>query len=142
MFDVDAQKRLVAAIQAAELRTSGEIRVFVESRCRYVDPLDRATEVFGRLEMQKTKARNGVLIYVALKDRQLAVFGDKGIHEKVGSRFWDQQIRSIFSHFTKEDYVGGLSAMIAEIGEALHQHFPYDRSTDSNELPDDIVFGK
>jgi uncharacterized membrane protein len=136
------QEQIVAAIQAAERRTSGEIRVFVESHCRYVDPLDRATEVFATLKMDQTAARNGVLVYVALRDRQLAIFGDKGIHEKVGPAFWTQQVRTILSHFNKADYAGGIAEVVAGIGEALHQHFPYDRENDENELPDDIVFGK
>ena len=136
------QRQIVAAIQAAEQRTSGEIRVFVESRCRFVDPLDRATELFATLKMEKTAARNGVLVYVALRDRQLALFGDKGIHEKVGQVFWAQQVRTILSHFNKADYAGGIAGVVTGIGEALHQHFPYDRENDENELPDDIVFGK
>jgi uncharacterized membrane protein len=136
------QKQIVTAIQAAEQRTSGEIRVFVESRCRFVDPLDRATELFATLKMEKTAARNGVLVYVALVDRQLALFGDKGIHEKVGAAFWAQQVRAILSHFNKADYAGGIAGVVTGIGEALHQHFPYDRENDENELPDDIVFGK
>jgi uncharacterized membrane protein len=136
------QQQIVAAIQAAEQRTSGEIRVFVESHCRFVDPLDRATELFTTLKMEKTAARNGVLVYVALRDRQLALFGDKGIHEKVGAAFWAQQVRTILSHFNKADYAGGIAGVVTGIGEALHQHFPYDRETDENELPDDIVFGK
>jgi uncharacterized membrane protein len=136
------QKQIVAAIQAAEQRTSGEIRVFVESRCRFVDPLDRATELFTTLKMEKTVARNGVIVYVALRDRQLALFGDKGIHEKVGPVFWAQQVRTILSHFNKADYAGGIAGVVACIGEVLHQHFPYDRENDENELPDDIVFGK
>ena len=136
------QKQIVAAIQAAEQRTSGEIRVFVESRCRFVDPLDRATELFTTLKMEKTAARNGVLVYVALRDRQLALFGDKGIHEKVGPAFWALQVRTILSHFNKADYAGGIAGVVTGIGEALYLHFPYDRENDENELPDDIVFGK
>lgn len=136
------QQQIVAAIKAAEQRTSGEIRVFIESHCRFVDPLDRATEIFASLKMMQTAARNGVLVYVALKDRQLAIFGDKGIHEKVGSDFWAQQVRTILSHFNKADYAGGIADVVTGIGDALHQHFPYDRENDENELPDDIVFGK
>ena len=34
------QEQILAAIQSAELNTSGEIRVFVESRCAYVDAMD------------------------------------------------------------------------------------------------------
>jgi uncharacterized membrane protein len=142
LFDEAQQQRIVAAIQAAEKCTSGEIRVFVERRCRYVDPLDRAAEVFTMLKMEKTAARNAVLVYVALKDRQLAIAGDRGIHERVGQAFWREQVNKILGHFNKADYAGGIASVVTEIGHALEQHFPYDRGTDINELPDDIVFGK
>lgn len=142
LFNEAQQQQIVTAIQHAEQRTSGEIRVYIESRCRYVDPMDRAAEVFAGLHMEKTAARNAVLVYVALKDRQLALFGDKGIHEKVGSEFWNERVKNILGHFNKADYAGGLARIITEIGEALHRHFPFDKGTDKNELPDDIVFGR
>ena len=139
----DAEKQLVvSAIQAAEKQTSGEIRVFVESHCRYVNALDRATEVFAGLKMDQTAAHNGVLVYVALKDKQLALFGDKGIHDKVGDEFWNKEVRLILSHFNKANYAAGIAHVVEEIGEALRTHFPYDKDGDINELPDDIVFGR
>jgi uncharacterized membrane protein len=142
-FFSDAEKQLiVSSIQAAEKQTSGEIRVFVESRCKYVDPLDRATDIFDKLDMVQTTARNAVLVYVAIKDRQLAIFGDKGIHEKVGAEFWNKEVKLILSHFDRADYAAGIAHVVEEIGEALRTHFPYDREGDINELPDDIVFGK
>lgn len=142
-FFSDAEKQLiVSSIQAAEKQTSGEIRVFVESRCKYVDPLDRATEIFAGLKMEETAARNGVLVYVAIRDRQLALFGDKGIHEKVGAAFWNKEVKLILSHFNRADYAAGIAHVVEEIGEALRTHFPYDKDGDINELPDDIVFGK
>jgi uncharacterized membrane protein len=137
-----ANQQIVAAIGQAERKTSGEIRVFVESRCRFVNPLDRATEVFAGLKMDQTAQRNAVLVYVALKDRQLALYGDKGIHEKVGDAFWSDQVKLILSHFYKENYTEGIARVVGEIGEALHSHFPYDKDTDINELPDDIVYGR
>lgn len=142
-FFSDAEKQqIVSAIGEAEKCTSGEIRVYVESRCRYVDPLDRAAEVFTGLKMEQTAARNGVLLYVALKDRQLAILGDKGIHEKVGSAFWNKEVQLILSQFHKANYAEGIARVVGEVGEALRTHFPYDKDTDTNELPDDIVFGK
>jgi uncharacterized membrane protein len=142
LFNETQQQQVVTAIQAAEQRTSGEIRVYVESRCRYVNPLHRAAEIFAGLNMEKTAARNAVLVYVALKDRQLALFGDQGINEKVGTAFWNQQVRNIIGHFNKADYAGGIARVVTEIGAALQTHFPYDKGTDRNELPDDIVFGR
>lgn len=141
-FSEQKKKLITDAIQKAEQRTSGEIRVYIESRCRFVDPLDRAREVFGSLKMHETAARNGVLVYVAMKDRQLAIYGDVGIHQKVGNAFWNEQLQKILQHFNKDHYAEGIAAIVFEIGEALAQHFPYDAATDKNELPDDIVFGK
>lgn len=142
-FFTEAEKKLIVdAIQSAEKKTSGEIRVFVESRCRFVNPLDRAVEIFTGLKMEQTAARNGVLVYVAIKDRQLALYGDKGIHEKVGNAFWNEKVQLILSHFNRGNYAEGLGRIVTEIGEALSTHFPYDKDNDNNELPDDIVFGK
>ena len=88
-FTPEEKQQLVDAIQKAEQRTSGEIRVFVESKCRFVDALDRAKEIFFNLKMHETRERNATLIYVAVKDRQAAVFGDEGIHQKVGKQYWE-----------------------------------------------------
>ena len=107
-----------------------------------MDPLDRAAEVFVMLKMHNTKEHNAVLIYVAMKDRQLAILGDSGIHEKVGSAFWNTQVQSMISHFGEDKYSTGLEKIIGHVGEALHANFPYDGNADENELPDDIVFGR
>ena len=141
-FSEKEKKQIVTAIQEAEQQTSGEIRVYIESRCRFVDPLDRAAEVFTMLKMKETIGHNAVLIYVAVKDRQLAIFGDQAIHEKVGEEFWQKEVMIILSHFQSEHYADAISKVVVDIGDALKSHFPYDRQTDVNELPDDIVFGR
>ncbi|TMI81564.1 MAG: TPM domain-containing protein [Bacteroidetes bacterium] len=142
-FFTDEDKQLIVeAVQHAEQRTSGEIRVFVEHRCRYVNAIDRAIEIFENLQMHKTQLRNAVLVYVAIKDRQLAVFGDEGIHEKVGNEYWAGEVVKMIHAFNRENIAQGIAQCVKNIGEALCTHFPYDKDTDKNELPDDIVFGK
>lgn len=141
-FNPEEKQRIVDAIKQAEQRTSGEVRVFVESRCKYVDAIDRAAEIFFGLEMQKTEQRNAVLVYIAMKDHQLAVFGDEGIHQKVGNSYWQDKVKKMLRDFDRDDYAEGLRQCVLDIGEALYSHFPYDRQTDKNELPDDIVFGR
>ncbi|MFL5739154.1 MAG: TPM domain-containing protein [Flavisolibacter sp.] len=141
-FNDEEEKSLVSAIQNAEQRTSGEVRVFVESRCRYMDAVDRAREIFFHLNMQQTKERNGTLIYVAVKDRQAAVYGDEGIHQKVGEKYWQDVVAKMLLHFRNEKLADGICQGIADLGEALQSYFPYDRDTDKNELPDEIVFGR
>lgn len=141
-FDQAGKDVIVAAIQAAEKRTSGEVRVYVEGRCSYVDALDRALEIFQALNMHQTADRNAVLVYVAMKDHQLAIFGDAGIHEKVGTAFWQQEVGKMLSQFNKENFAEGIATVVRDIGEVLVQHFPYNKDADRNELSDDIVFGR
>jgi uncharacterized membrane protein len=141
-FTAEEQQRIIEAIRDAEHMTSGEIRVFVESRCSYMDAIDRAAELFFQLEMQKTDDRNAVLLYVAMKDRQLAVFGDEGIHDKVGNEYWNNEVHKMISNFNRENYAAGIVEVVKDIGAALTKNFPFNNDTDKNELPDDIVFGK
>jgi len=142
-FFTDEEKQsIIDAVRNAEQRTSGEVRVFVESRCRYVNAIDRAVEIFENLQMQRTELRNATLVYVATKDRQLAVFGDEGIHQKVGNEYWANEVMKMINAFNRDNIAEGIRQCVLNIGEALAMHFPYDRGTDKNELPDDIVFGK
>jgi uncharacterized membrane protein len=137
------QDQVVAAIRIAEARTTGELRVFVEKHCAYMDPLDRAKEVFSELGMEKTERRNAVLVYIALKDHQFAIFGDREIYEKAGGPvFWETAAR-VLRQYLREDKIGdGIAACIDSLGTALATHFPYDPAVQKNELPDEIVFGK
>jgi len=141
-FNKEEKERIVDAVRQAERMTSGEVRVFVESKCRYMDPLDRAAEIFFNLEMDETDDHNAVLVYIAVKDRQLAVFGDEGIHKKVGDEYWNAEVKKMIGRFKNDNYAEGIREVVMDIGTALNKHFPFNNDTDKNELPDDIVFGK
>jgi uncharacterized membrane protein len=140
-FTNEEKQQLVEAIQKAEQRTSGEVRVFIESRCRFVNALDRAQEIFFQLKMNETELRNATLIYVAVKDKQAAVFGDEGIHQKVGKKYWEDEVMKMLLLFKKEQLADGICQAINDLGEALVFYFPYNRESDKNELPDEIIFG-
>ncbi len=142
-FFTEAEKQsLVAAIKQAEHNTSGEVRVFIESKCRFVDALDRAKEVFFKLEMDQTDERNATLVYVAVKDKQAAIFGDQGIHQKVGDEYWKTEVLKMLQRFKHEQLAEGICLAITDLGQALQHYFPYNKDTDKNELPDEIVFGR
>lgn len=141
-FSAEENEKVVQSIRDAEKCTSGEVRVFIESRCKFIDPLHRAVEIFSELKMESTKDRNAVLLYAALKDRQLAIYADSGIHEKVGTQFWEEAVNKILLHFDKKNYTNGIVHCITEIGNALAENFPYNKEEDKNELPDEIIFGR
>lgn len=141
-FFTEAQKEeLVQAVRDAERLTSGEIRLYVESKCRFVDPLHRAIEVFHALKMDQTPHRNAVLLYLAMKDRQFAIYGDRGIHQKVEGDYWKRAVRLLSRNFKEGKMIEGLKEGILEIGHSLQHHFPHEQNG-TNELPDDLVFGR
>ncbi|OFY88152.1 MAG: hypothetical protein A3K10_16545 [Bacteroidetes bacterium RIFCSPLOWO2_12_FULL_31_6] len=139
LFTPEQKQQIVAAIHEAEKNTSGEIRVHIEKKCNE-DVLDHAAFMFDALNMQKTAERNGVLIYLAVEDRQLAILGDAGINQKVPIDFWESTKDLIISHFKQGNFTEGLSKGILLAGEQLQQHFPYQKD-DKNELSNDISFG-
>ena len=141
-FSAKEKHQIVEAIRIAEKETSGEIRVFVESKNPFVDPIDRAKEAFLHLKMQKTQHRNAVLVYIAMKDKQLALYGDEAIHQHVGDAFWNNAVKKMIEDFSGKNIATGIENCILQIGNVLKEKFPYDKDTNKNELPDDIVFGK
>lgn len=143
-FSRDEQRRIVAAIHAAEQRTSGEIRFHVErdvpkGEPANGDPYLRARELFGRMGMHATGERNGVLVYLAVRAQRFAIVGDEELHRRVGDGFWQDVAALMAARFAADDFAGGIEAGIARIGEKLREHFPH-RDDDANELSDEISF--
>ena len=139
-FTEQDQQRIIRAIEQAELQTSGEIRVHVDQKCSG-DPVQKAFRLFRKLGMDRTVDRNGVLFYIATDDRKLAVAGDKGIHHKVQSAFWDKIKEQMISEFKSESYTEGLIKGIQQTGEHLKTYFPR-KADDQNELSNEMTFGK
>ncbi|KOH45732.1 TPM domain-containing protein [Sunxiuqinia dokdonensis] len=140
-FFTDAEKKQITdAVKAAELNTSGEVRVHVEGKCPE-DVLDRAAHWFKTLDMHKTELRNGVLFYLAVDDHKFAILGDAGINAKVPVDFWEQIKGHMLSKFREGRFADGLAEGIRMAGEQLKAHFPH-QTDDVNELSDDISFGK
>ncbi len=139
-FSEQEQREIRKAIEHAELDTSGEIRVHIETTCKG-DLLDRAAFLFKQLGMTKTNKRNGVLLYLSVRDRKFAIIGDQGIHKVVPENFWDHIKEDAIRLFREGRFKDGLIRAITETGEHLKRHYPY-RKDDVNELSDDISFGK
>ena len=133
------EQEIVEAIRVAEQNTSGEIRVHLE-KTTSTAPFERAVEVFNLLEMYKTKDSNGVLIYVAVNDKQFVICGDKGINEKVGEDFWNTTKDTIATHFKNGKFKQGLVDGILKAGQQLKHHCPY-QDDDIDELSNEISIG-
>src|SRR4051812_46230336 len=130
--------RIVKAIKDAESKTSGQIRVFLQRGIFEEDALERAQKKFLQLGMDKTRERNGVLIFVAPRAQKFAVIGDEGVHQKCGEKFWADLVARMREHFLREDFTEALVEAITSTGELLARYFPRT-GVSTNELPDEIV---
>ena len=137
-FSGKEKKQILAAVQEAEKNTSGEVRVHLEYRSR--GPVyGHAQKVFQRIGMTKTAQRNGVLIFLATKDKKFAVLGDVGINNKVPEGFWNDVVQIMQEHFKQNKFAEGVAEAALRIGEKLKAYFPY-QTNDKNELPDGISY--
>lgn len=138
-FTEDQKDDILQAIRDAELDTSGEIRVHIETKCKG-DVLDCAAFIFKKLEMHKTAQRNGVLIYLSIQNRAFAIIGDSGINAVVPDDFWESTKILMINHFREGRFAEGLVEGISRAGLQLKKHFPH-KSDDVNELSDELSFG-
>lgn len=136
----EEELQVVDAIRVAEKMTSGEIRVHLEAYENPQQVFERTKEVFHFLKMDQTAAHNGVIIYVAVNLKQFVIWGDQGIHNKVGDAFWQSTRDAIVTQFKKGCFADGLADGIQEIGRVLQEYFPWQKD-DTNELPDEISKG-
>ncbi len=138
-FTREQRDDIKQAIMNAELDTSGEIRVHIDSKCKG-EVMDRALEVFKKLKINETELRNGVLFYLAVKNRKFAIIGDEAINKAVPDDFWEKLKLNMLDAFREENFTDGLIDGITQTGAYLKQYFPY-QTNDVNELPDEISFG-
>ena len=130
---------ITAAVKQAELQTSGEIRVHVDTHPlpEKTTALERTVQVFEELQMHKTQQRNGVLIYLNLLDKQFVIIGDEGINQKVPENFWEDIKDLMRYYFKRNELKNGLVKGVEQIGLRLKTYFPYHKD-DINELPDHV----
>ena len=139
ILDREEDQRVVEAIRQAERNTSGEIKVHIENRCKG-DVEQRSLFIFDKLKLNETQLRNGVLIYLAIKDHKFAILGDKGINDVVEEGFWNDVKDLMLSHFKEGRFAEGLEQGIQRCGEKLKAYFPYQLD-DINEVSDEISYG-
>jgi uncharacterized membrane protein len=137
-FTAEGRKLIEEAIVESELYTSAEIRVHVETFFKG-DVLDRASTVFARLNMHKTKLRNAVLIFFGIQNKKFAIIGDTGINQLVHENFWNETKTVMEDHFRSSEFAEGLAAGVRMAGEQLKKHFPH-RQDDINELSNELSF--
>ena len=135
----EEEQEIIEAIRVAEQKTSGEIRVHIEKSSK-IDAINRTMEVFHYLKMDNTKLQNGVLIYVAVEDKNFVIYGDNGINDVVPVDFWDSTKDSMLTQFKLGNFKQGILEGIVMAGNQLATYFPWEHG-DINELSNNLSKG-
>ncbi|MGK9475506.1 TPM domain-containing protein [Melioribacter sp. OK-6-Me] len=141
-FTDDDFLRFSRAIEKAEKSTSGEIRLAIKGELPFFASRKKirllAEEEFKKLNMQNTRDRTGILIYLLLPRRMFYILADEGINSKVNQSTWDE-IRDIMqSEFMNGKYSDGILKGIELVGKILSENFPI-KTDDTNELSNQII---
>jgi putative membrane protein len=84
-----------------------------------------------------TRARGGVLVYVALAERYAELLVDSGISERLDAGVWRDVVDSIIDAIRDDRLADGLISGIDRIGDILSPVFP--ASDRADELPNKVV---
>jgi len=139
-FTKKQEQSIIAAIQEAERLTSGEIRVHLD-RDYEGGITGAAHRTFHALGMDRTKLRNGVLIFIVPSKHEFAIYGDRGINQKVPTHFWEAVRDVMQQHFREGKFAEGVCQGVQLAGEKLREYFPW-KDGDKNELSDEISYGR
>jgi uncharacterized membrane protein len=134
---------IAAAVGRVERAAAAEVRVHLERRVRRrlwkaPDALARAQALFHDLGMHQTRHRNGVLVYLALEDRKLAIVGDEAIHAHVGDVYWERVRDLMVSHLRAEAPRDAVVHAVEDLGRVLAEHFPRAPEDDGGDLTNEV----
>jgi len=128
---------IVQAIREAEISTSAEIRVHYTTKKSNLHLLQEAEKTFVDLKMHQTENRNGVLIFIRLKSKEISIIGDIGIHQHVGNEFWEAVKDVMINTIKTSNITQGIITGVELAGKQLSNFFPPSHEN-LNELTDEI----
>ena len=132
------KEKIMHSIFEAEHLSSGEIRVHVSHASKDENVLQSAQTCFQKLKMHETTHRNGMLLYVNPKQKKFAVFGDQGIHEKVGQKFWNELVVDVQKNIREKNWIEGVVHAVHRMGTVLKKNFP-NASGKKDELSNEVT---
>jgi hypothetical protein len=137
------ETQVLAAIRAAEEKTTSPIHVFISHR-RPKDIMAAAQKEFVKLGLAKLPGlsprspdksgagSDAVLIYVAPKEHKFAMIGGQAVHQQCGDEFWQSVTAEMSGHFRAGRFTEGVTHGVAKAGDLLAKHFPRSAEGTSN----------
>jgi len=130
--------RLEIKIEAVEKLSSAEFKVIIANRC-WFGIRRKAINLFKKYSLDKTKDSNAVLFLILEKDQQISIYGDEGIHQKVGTNHWELICDQVTAKLKQNEYADAIALGIHLIADSLKEHFPAHEDN-VNEVSNEIIF--
>ncbi len=141
-FSDDDFLRISGQIKKSELTTSGEIRISIRENRSIIEfnkeIRQLAEKEFKRLNMNNTRDKTGILLFLLLGERQFYILADEGINSKVSVDTWDRIRDEIQERFRNGKFADGIIHGIERVGKILADHFPI-KTDDRNELSNKVI---
>ena len=99
----------------------------------------RAYEQFLARNLQATRERTGVLIFVSEWERMAELIADEGVASRVEPGVWDEAMARLVTGLKSGRPAEGFEAAVALCGEVLTEHFPLGDGDNPNELADHVI---
>lgn len=112
---------------------------FISAKEKQEEVERRAAECFYRYGVGRSVGATGILIYISLYERMVAVKGDQAISAKIAEAEWQDVCRAILDGFKDGQPCRGICEGLTKCGDHLARHFPKQEG-DVNELADAVHF--
>ena len=115
-----------AALQREFARTLASLKM---------SPKDLKSRIDFQKERETLLEEQFVALEGKIKDRDVEIVADRGIHGHVGAAVWEAVCRRMETAFRDGHYTEGVEAGIAEINALLARHYPREGRAGGDELP-------
>ena len=99
----------------------------------------RAEHQFIAKNLNATRDRTGVLIYVSFAERMAELIADEAIHTRVADDTWKNAMSALIDGLARDQPAAGFIAAIGQCADVLAEHFPPRPNDNPNELSDAVV---
>ena len=97
-----------------------------------------AIQTFFTEKLYRTRAQNGILLYISVFERRVWILADSGINEKISQEQWQEIVDSVTSGIRKKRQADAICEAVTRIGSILKEWYPYKKD-DRDELHNLII---
>lgn len=113
-------------------------QLFLLSKRADEEVRDAALTAFYTEKLYKTKAENGILLYISVFEKRVWILADSGINERISHEVWLELVDLVIDGIKTNRQCDAICEAITRIGKILSDAFPIEKD-DTNELHNLII---